>query len=155
MAPSAYTLPSGLVYEMVPAIASRRLIWPSILFAHVGEFESSKSAMNMLAPELSALITILRSTGPVISTRRSVRSAGIGATVHSAGAHALRFGQEIRQLAGIDRRLALDSAFEQFPPARAKIPFEFGDEGEGLRRKDLGEFRAHRSADRQFVGFDA
>ena len=40
--------------------------------------------MNMLAPEFSALITIFRSTGPVISTRRSVRSAGIGATVHSA-----------------------------------------------------------------------
>ena len=36
--------------------------------------------MNTLAPEFSALMTILRSTGPVISTRRSLRSAGIGAT---------------------------------------------------------------------------
>ena len=37
-----------------------------------------------LAPELSALMTILRSTGPVISTRRSSRSGGIGATFQSA-----------------------------------------------------------------------
>src|SRR5712692_3178900 len=40
--------------------------------------------MNVLAPELSALMIILRSTGPVISTRRSWRSAGIGAMVQSA-----------------------------------------------------------------------
>jgi hypothetical protein len=33
--------------------------------------ESSKSAMKPLAPELSALMTSLRSVGPVISTRRS------------------------------------------------------------------------------------
>src|SRR2546426_6893356 len=32
------------------------------------------------SPELRALIIILRSTGPVISTRRSVRSGRIGAT---------------------------------------------------------------------------
>ena len=80
---SAYFLPSGLVNPIVPSIASRRLIWPSILFCQVGEFESSKSAMKTFAPEFSALMTILRSTGPVISTRRSSRSFGIGATVHS------------------------------------------------------------------------
>ena len=34
--------------------------------------------MNTFAPEFRALMTILRSTGPVISTRRSRRSAGIG-----------------------------------------------------------------------------
>src|SRR5258707_466217 len=39
--------------------------------------------METLAPEFSALIIILRSTGPVISTRRSCRSAGSGAMVHS------------------------------------------------------------------------
>ena len=51
-----------------------------LLTHQVGAFESSKSAMNTLAPELRALMTILRSTGPVISTRRSNRSAGRGAT---------------------------------------------------------------------------
>jgi len=53
------------------------------MFSQVGELESSKSVMNTLAPEFSALITILRSVGPVISTRRSARSAGAGATRQS------------------------------------------------------------------------
>jgi len=43
-------------------------------------FESSKSAMNTFAPEFSALMIIFRSTGPVISTRRSSNSFGIDAT---------------------------------------------------------------------------
>jgi hypothetical protein len=64
-----------------PAI--RRLIWPSTILAQTGEEASSKSAMKTLAPEFSALTIILRSTGPVISTRRSCRSAGIGATFQS------------------------------------------------------------------------
>ena len=68
---------------------------------------------------------------------------------------ALGLRQEIRQLAGIDRLLALDSAFQQFPPARAEVTFEFSDEGEGLRGKDLGELRADPGADHQFVGLDA
>jgi hypothetical protein len=41
------------------------------MFGPVGELESSKSAMNPFAPEFSALMTILRDVGPVISTRRS------------------------------------------------------------------------------------
>jgi hypothetical protein len=39
--------------------------------------------MKTFAPELSALMIIFRSTGPVISTRRSWRSAGVGATCQS------------------------------------------------------------------------
>ena len=68
---------------IVPRTASRRLTWPSTRLSQVGAFESSKSAMKTFAPELSALMIILRSTGPVISTRRSTRSAGSGATVQS------------------------------------------------------------------------
>ena len=34
-----------------------------MLFSQVGELESSKSAMKTLAPEFSALMIILRSTG--------------------------------------------------------------------------------------------
>ena len=64
-------------------IASRRLIWPWMLLSHFGVFASSKSAMNTFAPEFSALMIILRSTGPVISTRRSWMSAGTGAQVQS------------------------------------------------------------------------
>ena len=59
------------------------LSWPSITLRQLGAFESSKSAINTFAPEFSALITIFRSTGPVISTRRSVKSAGIAPTCQS------------------------------------------------------------------------
>ena len=51
---------------------------------HVGEFASSRSAMNTFAPELRALMIILRSVGPVISTRRSSSSGGIGATTQDS-----------------------------------------------------------------------
>jgi hypothetical protein len=68
---------------MTPFTASRRLNCPSRLLRQVGEFESSKSAMNTLAPEFRALMIILRSTGPVISTRRSRKSAAMGAATQS------------------------------------------------------------------------
>ena len=77
--PSTYCF-SPVSSEIVRSSASVRLRCPSMQFAQVGEFESSKSAMKTRAPELSALITILRSTGPVISTRRSAISSGVGAT---------------------------------------------------------------------------
>src|SRR3954452_21727957 len=69
--------------EIVPSIASVRLTWPCSTLLHVGEFESSKSAMKPVEPLFRALITILRSVGPVISTQRFCRSAGAGATVQS------------------------------------------------------------------------
>ena len=49
---------------MVRSTASIRLIWPSIMFCQVGVLASSKSAMYTSAPELSALMSILRSVGP-------------------------------------------------------------------------------------------
>ena len=53
------------------------------MLSQVGQFASSKSAMKVDAPQLSALITILRSVGPVISTRRSSMSCGWSAIFHS------------------------------------------------------------------------
>src|SRR5213080_2450428 len=79
---------------IVPATASFRLRWPTTLFSHVGALASSKSAMKTLAPELSPLIIILRSTGPVISTRRSRRSGGMGATVHASSRIAFVSGRK-------------------------------------------------------------
>ncbi len=72
---------------------------------HVGEVASSKSAMNTCAPELSALMIILRSTGPVISTRRSCRSAGGGETLHVFRAHALRLGEKVGPPAAVEALL--------------------------------------------------
>lgn len=46
----------------------------------------SKSAMNCVAPLLSALMTILRSTGPVISTRRSTIPGAGGGPCHVGSA---------------------------------------------------------------------
>ncbi len=77
--PSWYFLPSGFSNVIVRSTASRRLICPAMQFSQVGVFESSKSAMNAFAPEFRALMIIFRSTGPVISTRRSCMSAGTGA----------------------------------------------------------------------------
>ena len=51
--------------------------------SQVGQFESSKSAIKTFAPELRALITILRTGGPVISTLRSFISFGNDEIVHS------------------------------------------------------------------------
>ena len=53
------------------------------MLAQVGVEASSKSAMKTLAPQFSALMIILRSTGPVSSTRRSRMSLGSGATTQS------------------------------------------------------------------------
>ena len=79
-----YDLPQfGSSKAMVPRTASYRLICPSTTLAQVGERLSSQSAMNTLAPEFRALMIILRSVGPVISTRRSCKSAGSDATVQS------------------------------------------------------------------------
>src|SRR5215468_7793558 len=64
---------------MVRSRASHRLSWPVIMFSQSGVFASSKSASHTFAPELSALMVIFRSVGPVISTRRSTRpGAGAG-----------------------------------------------------------------------------
>ncbi len=79
---SAYFFPSGEVKVSLRRTASIKLTWPVTTLLQVGESESSKSDMKTSAPELSALIIILRSTGPVISTWRFCRSAGVGATFH-------------------------------------------------------------------------
>src|SRR3954449_2940418 len=80
--PSSYVL-SPCSREIVPSIASVRFTWPCSMLLQVGEFESSKSAMKPVEPLFRALMTILRSVGPVISTQRFSRSLGGGATFQS------------------------------------------------------------------------
>ncbi|CVM40473.1 Uncharacterised protein [Streptococcus pneumoniae] len=77
---SRYSLPSGEVKSIWSRIASNRLTCPSSIRSQDGVEESSKSASQPEAPELRALIVIFRSTGPVISTRRSCRPGASGAT---------------------------------------------------------------------------
>ena len=116
--------PVGLAFGgRVREVAAHRVAsgWldPRSRLAQVGHNESSKSAMKTFAPELSALMTILRSGGPVISTRRSRRSCGIAATRHSAARSARVSCREVRQLAGVEFALLRRAPGEQ---ARALAP---------------------------------
>ncbi len=75
---------------------------------------------------------ILRSTGPVISTRRSRRSAGRGATVHRSFADLACRGEEVGLLAGVERGLAGDAGGEELLAAAIELALEADDEGEGF-----------------------
>ncbi len=118
-------------------MASLRFCWPLSALSQVGDSESSKSAMKTRAPELSALIIILRSTGPVISQRRSSRSGGRRRHLPLRLAHFLRRGQEVGGFAGVDPLLARRSGFEPAAPLGVESAVEVGDEGERLRRQDV------------------
>ncbi len=92
--------------------------------------------MNTRAPELSALIIILGSAGPVISTRRSCRSAGAGATVHAdsrmSRVAARKSGRTPASMLG----LALLPLPEQLEAGRAEPTLQVRDEGEGIVGQD-------------------
>ena len=67
--------------------------------------------MKTLAPEFRALIIIFGSTGPVISTRRSSRSAGAGATRQSGSERtSWVFGRKSGSSPGVESRLAVVAA---------------------------------------------
>ena len=144
---SWYSFPSGLVKVIVRRIASRRLIWPSTMLSQVGEFASSKSAMKIFAPELSALITILRSVGPVISTRRSRKSAGIGAHVQSPSRMCFVSGKKSSASPPSKRCLPLLPPLQTFQTTRAEISLEFCDKIERLRCEDLSELGSNFADD--------
>jgi hypothetical protein len=82
------------------------------------------------------LITILRSTGPVISTRRHSSACGIGAIFQSP----LRSRRSRPGSPGARRHPgagALDAGGQQLLAARLELTAELGYEGERLGRQDL------------------
>ena len=81
-------------------------------------------------------MTILRSQGPVISTRRSRRSQGAGATCQLSVPHGARLGEEVELGARVDCGLALLSGAEQLLAARVEAAVKAGDEGHRLRTQD-------------------
>ena len=85
--------------------------------------------MKPRAPELSALMTILREVGPVISTRRSASAAGTGATVKSSGAV-----HELERPAGVQLGLALLAGAQQLAPAAVELLVQPPDERQPARR---------------------
>ncbi len=105
--------------------------------SQVGVSESSQSAMNTLAPELSALMTILRSVGPVISTRRSskILRNGRGAPLGLANVRGSREGnpaaRQHRVPAGASRAAVSSSCTRG-----REAPGERGDEIESFTREN-------------------
>ena len=84
------------------------------------------------------MITILRSVGPVISTRRSAGPAAPPRPATAVLAHAARLLEEVGQLAGEQPLLALGATREQLLAASAEGALQAGDEVERLVREDLG-----------------
>src|SRR5919107_2512584 len=103
---------------MVPSLASFRLSWLSSMLCQVGQLASSKSAIQQLAPELSAFMVILRSGGPVSSTRRSCRSSGIGAIFQSPPLTSLVSGRK----SGISPALILSCRSARFSRSSTTLP---------------------------------
>ena len=87
--------------------------------------------MKVFAPQLRALITILRSTGPVISTRLSCRSAGQGLTrqVLSARMPAVS-ARKVGQDARVELLLPFGPACQQRIAARAELALQPGDKSD-------------------------
>ena len=94
--------------------------------------------MKTFAPEFSALITILRSTGPVISTRRSSRSFGIGATVQSFARMSAVSGGKSGSAPASICVLHLHARGEPFDAGRFEPPGQFAEKLHRFGRQDLG-----------------
>ena len=131
--------------ESVRRIAWPMLIWPWIWLVQSGEFESSKSVMYESAPELKALMTILASTGPVISTRRRCSAGGTGAIFQSPARIAGGGGEEVGPLAGVDPPGALGARREQLLAPRLEGAVQLGDE----RERGLGQDGLEAGQDRR------
>jgi hypothetical protein len=103
--------------------------------------------MKTLAPELSALIIILRSVGPVISTRRSFRSAGAGATCQSALRIAAVSGKKAGNFAGVEAFLSFFARSQQFDAARVELTVQHCHKGKRVRCEHFSHCRRNRAND--------
>src|ERR1700722_9608952 len=107
-----------------------RLSWPETMLSHSGVFASPKSASHTFAPELSALMVIFRSVGPVISTRRSTRPGAGAATRHPGSS-----------------RMAWVAGRQQLRAPRAELPLQRGHQADRARGENLVETVPHRTGD--------
>ena len=92
--------------------------------------------MKTRAPELSALIIIFGSAGPVISTRRSSKSAGAGATVQSASRISRVPGRKSSRSPASSAACRSCAPVEQVQPDVAEAALEVGDERQRLVGQD-------------------
>ena len=135
----------------VPAIASRRLSWPCDTLSHSGVLASSWSASHTFAPELSALMVILRvgragDLDPAVDQAR--RRLGHPPVVL---ADVLGLGQEAERAAGGELRLALLAGGEQLAPAGVEARCSSGDQRQGAVGEHLAVPVLRRSVDADAV----
>ncbi len=93
--------------------------------------------MNTFAPEFRALMIILRSTGPVISTRRSSRSSGIGATRQSPARMSAVSARKSGVSPASKRCLPDVTCGEEFETPRVEAAVQLGQETQRLRGQDF------------------
>src|SRR5580698_5822882 len=105
------------------------------MLSQSGVFASSKSASQTRAPELSALIVIFLSVGPVISTRRSTRPGAGGATCHDASSLIWRV-----------------PGSQQLAAPLAELPVQLRQQAERLIGQDLVVLVTRRGGDLDAVG---
>src|SRR5262249_33902973 len=119
------------------------------MFSQSGVFASSKSASQTFAPELSALIVIFRSVGPVISTRRSTRpgaGAGTRQRLSSLMRRVARREARVRPR-GRSRWADAAGAGHALCPLAAELTLERGDQLQRFRGEDLLETVSGRAED--------
>jgi hypothetical protein len=101
--------------------------------------------MYVCAPELSALMIIFRSTGPVISTRRSCKSRGTRAIFQSDLRIFWVSGKKIRQSAAVDFRLNGFAALQELFSSGFEFSGQITDKAQRLGCQDPGKLVRNRS----------
>ena len=112
------------------------------MLRQVGELASSKSAMNPSAPEFSALMTILRSVGPVISTQRCCSGRAPARPSSRPRGPSRSSGRKSSVSPGGQPRPALGARRQQLPAARSNSRAELGDELQRVGRQDSSNSRS-------------
>ena len=103
--------------------------------------------MKTRAPEFSALISIRASVGPVISQRRSARSAGAVGTRQLVSIADRPGGRgEIELATGVELGLRAHPGFQQVAPGPAEFALQRGEKGERLRGQNLAGIDVRRGA---------
>lgn len=124
---------AGSVAVSVPSQRSRRLSWPSIRSAKVGEAVLEVRHEGAGAPNRGRGRASAGSTGPASSTRRSAISAGIlpADDPVELGGWPWSRAWEIGSSAAVEARLAGEALGQEVEPLDVELAMERGEEFEG------------------------
>ena len=147
----ALALRAGEVELPVDRVAAASA-WPPRTLAQVGDSASSRSAMNTLAPELSALMSHLPLGGPgdldapVEQVRGRLRHAPV------TGSDVRRLRQEVQRRPRGERRPTLRPPRQQRPPPLPERPLQVRQERQRRGREDRRQLRRHGAPDLDPIG---